>query len=91
MASQLPEATRQRERYRTDAAYRDLRKQRAKDYYLAHRSEICRRTYMKLVESGAIKRPRQLERYQETGGILEQAGAQVFHSIPGTARAAWAV
>ena len=73
MASQLPEATRQRERYRTDEAYRDLRRQRAKAYYEAHRAEICRRTYMKLVETGAIKKPRQLERYQEAGGIIEQS------------------
>ena len=82
MASQLPEATRQRERYRTDAAYRDLRRQRAKDYYAANREQICRRTYMKLVESGAIKRPRQLERYQEPNGILEEPdlAPEVFHS-----------
>ena len=73
MASQLPEATRQRERYRTDEAYRDLRRQRAKAYYEAHRAEICRRTYMKLVETGAIKKPRQLEPYQEAGGIIEQS------------------
>ena len=81
MASQLPEASRQRERYRTDEAYRDLRRQRAKAYYQAHRAEICRRTYMKLVEAGAIKKPRQLERYQETSGILEgtRMSPQVFH------------
>ena len=71
MASQLPEATRQRERYRTDQAYRDLRRQRAKTYYETHRAEICRRTYLKLVEAGAIKKPRQLERYQEASGIHE--------------------
>ena len=63
MASQLPEATRQRERYRSDEAYRDLRRQRAKAHYQAHRVEICRRTYLKLVEAGAIKKPRQLEKY----------------------------
>jgi len=90
MASQLPEATRQRERYRSDAAYRDLRRQRAKDYYAANREQICRRTYMKLVDAGAIKRPRQLERYQESSGIPEHLPAQVFHPFPGTSRAAGA-
>jgi hypothetical protein len=69
VTSSQREATRQRERYKTDAAYRDLRKQRAREYYAAHRLEICRRTYMKLVDSGAIKRPRQLEKYQEPKGI----------------------
>ena len=71
MASQLPEATRQRERYRTDQAYRDLRRQRAKAYYETHRAEICRRTYLKLVEAGAIKKPRQLDKYT-SNDILEE-------------------
>ena len=81
MASQLPEATRQRERYRTDQAYRDLRRQRAKAYYETHRAEICRRTYLKLVEAGAIKKPRQLERYQEAIGRTEgtRMSPQLFH------------
>ena len=82
MPSQLPEATRQRERYHADEAYRDLRRQRAKAYYQAHRGEICRRTYLKLVEAGAIKNPRQLERYQanDINGILEEPSPQVCHN-----------
>ena len=86
MASQLPEATRQRERYRSDEAYRDLRRQRAKTYYETHRAEICRRTYLKLVEAGAIKRPRQLKKYQESGGITEGSDLtpQLFHSPDGS-------
>ena len=81
MPSLLPEAKRQRERYHADEAYRELRRKRAKEYYQFHREQICRRTYLKLVEAGAIKNPRQLERYQ-AGGRTEQTNlsAQFFHS-----------
>jgi hypothetical protein len=72
MPSQLREATRQRERYHADEAYRELRRKRAKEYYSANRELICRRTYLKLVEAGAIKNPRQLERYK-ANEISEQA------------------
>ena len=81
MPSLLPEAKRQWERYHADEAYRELRRLRAKAYYTANREQICRRTYLKLVEAGAIRNPRQLERYQ-AGGILEEPNMapQVFHS-----------
>ena len=71
MPSLLPEAKRQRERYHADEAYRELRRQRAKAYYSANREQICRRTYLKLVEAGAIKNPRQLERYKPNGETEE--------------------
>ena len=61
--SKQPQATRQRTRYAEDEAYRELRRQRARDYYAKHREDICRKTYMKLVDRGAIANPRQLERY----------------------------
>ena len=71
MPSLLPEAKRQRERYHADEAYRELRRQRAKAYYSANREQICRRTYLKLVEAGAIKNRRQLERYKADGETEE--------------------
>ena len=80
MPSLLPEAKRQRERYHADEAYRELRQKRAKEYYQFHREQICRRTYLKLVEAGAIKNPRQLERYR-ADSILDEPNVapQIFH------------
>lgn len=47
-----------RERYRSDPAYAERRRQQSRAHYAAHRLEVCRRVYKRLADLGKIKRPR---------------------------------